>query len=174
MRFLYLVGAAIAYLSASQSWAETAGEFVQKGETALAAHDAATAMQSFDKALELDPDNGTAAFDRAKMLLKVGEARQAISDFTIAIVSDPRNAAALDGRGQAKMTLKEPEIKSAFEDFDLAIEANAGKPEPLLVRASYLVQFGKLAQAKADLEKARTLADEKTAASISQMLARLP
>ncbi len=173
MRLRLAFSALVICLLAIEGHAETASDLVQKGEAALANHDAAAAMQNFDKALEMDPNNGAAAFDRAKMLLKVGEARQAIADFTISIVADPKNAAALDGRGQAKMALKQPEVKSAFEDFTQAIATSPDKPEPLLVRASYLVQFGKLAEAKEDLEKARSLADEKTAAAISQMLARM-
>lgn len=161
------------WILATPSLAETAADYVQKGEAALAAHDAATAMQSFDKALELDPKNGAAAFDRAKMLLKIGEAKDAIADFTVAIIANQKNAAAFDGRGEAKLKLKQPDTKGAFEDFQLAIDTVSDKPEPFLVRASYFVQFGNMAGAKADLEKALPLADSKTADAITQMLERL-
>ncbi len=161
------------WIFTTPSLAETAADYLQKGEAALAAHDAAAAMQSFDKALELDPKNGAAAFDRGKMLLKIGETTSAISDFTVAIIADPKNAAALDGRGEAKMKLKQPDAKGAFEDFQLGIDAAPDKPDPLLVRASYFVEFGNMAGARTDLEKARSLADDQTAAVISQMLTRL-
>lgn len=173
MRLRLWIGCFFLCSFALHSLAETSTDLVQKGEAALAAHDAATAMQSFDKALELDPKNGFAAFDRAKMLLKINEATGAISDFTVAIIADPNNAAAFDGRGEAKMKLNEPDAKGAFEDFQSGIDAAPDKPEPLLVRASYFVQVGNLAGAKADLEKARTLADGPTADAIAHMLARL-
>jgi Tfp pilus assembly protein PilF len=159
--------------SALPAWAETASALVQKGEAALAAHDAATAMESFDKALELDPKNGIASFERAKILLKINEAKGAIADFTLAIIADPKNAAAYDGRGEAKMKLKQPDVNGALEDFQLGIDAAPEKPDPLLVRASYFVQLGNLAGARQDLEKARALADGKLAEAITKMLGHL-
>jgi len=173
MRLIFLAFAFLTCSFATPSWSETAVELIQKGEAALASHDAATAMQSFDKALELDPNNGAAAFDRAKIRLKIGDTKGAIADFTTAIIADPKNAAAFDGRGQTKLKLKQPDAKGAFEDFQLGIEAAPQKPEPLLVRASYFIQLGNIAGAKADLEKARPLADAQTAVVITQMLERL-
>jgi Tfp pilus assembly protein PilF len=173
MRTHVFVSLFLCSLLATPSFAETAAELVQKGEAALAQHDAATAMQNFDKAMELDPQNGPAAFNRAKIRLKIGELPGAISDFTIAIIADPKNAAAYDGRGQTKLKLKQPDPKGAFEDFQLGINAAPDRAEPLLVRASYFIQFGNFAGAKADLEKALPLADEKTAEGITRMLARL-
>lgn len=158
---------------AAPSWAETAAEVVEKGEAALAAHDAATAMKDFDQALELEPDNGLAAFERAKIRLKIRDTKGAIADFTTAILANPKNAAAFDGRGETKMKLQQPDPKGAFEDFQLAIEATPDKPEPLLVRASYFVQFGNVVGAIADLKKARELAGGPTAEAIDKMLERL-
>jgi Tfp pilus assembly protein PilF len=158
---------------ATPSWAETSADLVQKGEAALATHDAVTATKSFDQALELDPNYGVAAFDRAKMRLKIGDTRGAIADFTTATIADPKNAAAFDGRGETKMKLKQPDPKGAFEDFQLGIDAAPDKPEPLLVRASYFMQFGNIVGAKADLEKARSLATGLTADAIDKILERL-
>ena len=143
---------------------------MQKGETALSLHDGVAAMESFDKALELDPTNGPAAFDRAKMLMKVGEQRAAIADFTIAIIGDPKNAAAFDGRGEAKMKLPEPDTSGAFEDFQSGINLPLTGLEPLLVRASYYLQVGNVAAAVKDMENARKLADPQTADAITKML----
>jgi tetratricopeptide (TPR) repeat protein len=157
----------------SPAWAETAAGLVLKGEAALSAHDAATAMKDFDQALELDPKNGQAAFNRAKMRLIMGETAGAIADFTTAAIADPKNAAAFDGRGEAKLKLKQPDPKGAFADFQSAIDATPDKPDPLVVRASYFFQFRNVAGAKADLEKARTLASGATAEAIDKMLARL-
>jgi Tfp pilus assembly protein PilF len=173
MRSRWWICGFLVWILAQPCQAESAADLVRKGEAALAAHDAATAMKNFDAALEIDPKNGVASFERAKMLLKLDEAKGAISDFTVAIVSDSKNAAAFDGRGEAKMKLKQPDAKGAFEDFQQAIDAAPDKPEPLLIRASYLVQIGDLSAARLDLEKARPLADGQTADAITKMLGRL-
>ncbi len=173
MKYHIWTSAFILCVLSTPSWAETAAALVQKGEAALAAHDAATAMKYFDQALELEPSNGEAAFERAKMRLRIHDAKGAIADFTTATLADPKNAAAFDGRGETKIKLQQPDPKGAFEDFQLAVDATPNKPEPLLVRASYFVQFGNMAGAIADLKKARELADGPMVEAIDKMLERL-
>ena len=173
MRFGILIFSVSLCAFTNQSCAETATDLIQKGEAALAAHDAATALKSFDQALELEPQNAVAAFDRAKIRLRIKDTRGAIADFTTAVIADPKNAAAYDGRGETKLKLQQPDPKGAFEDFQLGIDATPDKPDPLLVRASYFMQFGNVAGALADLKKARILATGPIAEAIDKMLARL-
>lgn len=173
MRLDFAIIVSLAFMAAPLAHAETATGYVQKGETALAARDAASAMQAFDKALELDPQNGTAAFERGKMKLKIGEAKGAVADFTVAILANAVNVEAYLGRGEAKMKLQPPDSKGALDDFQLAVAAAPQRPEPLLVRASYLMQMGDMRGAKADLESALPMTEGQAADSIHQILERL-
>ena len=173
MRFGILIFSVSLCVFNNQSCAETAADLIQKGEAALAAHDAATALKSFDQALDLEPKNALAAFDLAKIRLRIKDTRGAIADFTTAVIADPKNAAAYDGRGETKLKLQQPDPKGAFEDFQRGIDAMPDKPEPLLVHASYFMQFGNVAGALADLKKARILATGPIAEAIDKMLARL-
>ncbi len=68
------------------------------------------------------------------------------------------------------MKLPEPDASGAFEDFRSGIDSAPDRPEPLLVRASYYLQIGNVAEAVKDMENARKLADPQTADEITKML----
>jgi tetratricopeptide (TPR) repeat protein len=173
MKYLCATSCLVAILFAVPGFAQTGDEFVSRGLDALKAHDAAKAMEYFDRALQADPRNRVAALQRGQMLLRMGEAKMAISDFTTVILADPVNAEAYDGRGQAKMMLKVADTGGALADFGRAIEVAPDQPMPLLVRASYLIQLRDRDGAQKDLERALPLASGSLAASIAEMLARL-
>ena len=69
--------------------------------------DVVKAMEAFTAALEADPRNVAAAYERGRLLLVIGEPRNAVADFTTAILGDPAFGRAYVGRAQAKLALKD-------------------------------------------------------------------
>ena len=81
-------------------------ERVAEGRKALAAKDIVKAMDEFTKALEADPAHAVAAYERGRLLLVIGEAENAVADFTTAVLGDPGFGRAYVGRAEAKLLLK--------------------------------------------------------------------
>ena len=105
-----------ALLFASAAWAGPAEESIAEGRKALAARDVVKAMAAFSAALEADPRNMEAAYERGRILLVIGEPGNAVADFTTAILGDPAFGRAYAGRAEAKLVLKD--AQSAIADFD--------------------------------------------------------
>ena len=92
---------------ATTAWATTVDEFVQQGEAAIASRDIASAMKAFDAALEADPRNAKAAYNRGRINLVLHKNAAAVADFTTAILADPKMGIAYSARAEAKLSLKE-------------------------------------------------------------------
>ncbi len=161
----------VALLATSAAWAAPADDSIAQGMEALAARDVVKAMEAFSAALDADPGNVTAAYERGRLLAVIGEPQNAVADFTTAILGDPAFGRAYVGRAQAKLTLKD--VKSAIADFDQAIAVAPGDFEVHVARAAFRIRIGNLPGAREDLESARAVADEATAARIGEMLDRL-
>ncbi len=151
--------------------ATPADDLVTQGNEALRKMEVAAAMTAFTNALDIDPKHAEAAYQRGRILLKIGEPQKVIADFTTVIIAKPAYGRAYARRGEAKIVLKSNE--EAFKDFDRAIEASPQDYEVYVVRATYLMKFGQVAGARADLQRAIEFADESTAASLSKMLNKL-
>lgn len=158
-------------LAAGEARAADADALVAKGLQALAGRDAVAAMAAFSDALDRDPAHAQAAYQRGLLLLMIGEPEQAIADFTTAALTDPALGRAIARRGEAKATLKND--TGAEEDFATAIRAAPDDHEVYVIRATYRLKQGALAEALADLEKAKPRADSANAARIAAMIERL-
>src|SRR5215470_13745884 len=77
------------------------------------------AIPYFDEAIRLNPNYGSAYFNRAVSYKKLGENQKAIDDWTEAILVHPNDADAYSNRGGAYKDLGQ--LKRAIEDFDKAI-----------------------------------------------------
>ena len=128
-------------------------------------------LQWITAALEADPGNAEAAYERGRLLALIGEPARAVADFTAAILSRPDFGRAYVGRAEAKLTLKDG--KSAIADFDRAIEVAPGDADVHVARATFRLRIGNLPGARADLVAARAVADPATAARIDVMLTKL-
>ncbi len=158
-------------LAHSTAMAAPADDFVKQGEEALAAKDIAQALMAFDAALESDPGNARAAYDRGRINLVLHKNTNAVADFTTAILADPTMGIAYSARAEVKIILKD-EI-SALEDFDAGVLASPKDPEVFILRATYRLQGGDASGAKADLQTARTVADGAMAKMLDVMLSKM-
>lgn len=158
-------------LSLAPAFATPSDDFVKQGEAALAAKDIAGATKAFDAALDADPHNAKAAYDRGRINLVLHKNAQAVADFTSAVLSDPTLGVAYSARGEAKMILKDE--KGGFADFDAAIAASPKEPEVYILRATYLMRKGNAAGAKADLVSAKSYAAGDMAKMLDAMIARI-
>jgi tetratricopeptide (TPR) repeat protein len=158
-------------LSFAPAFATTSEDFVKQGEAALAAKDVAGALKAFDAALDADPRNAKAAYDRGRINLVLHKNAQAVADFTSAVLSDPTLGVAYSARGEAKIILKDE--KGGFADFDSAIAASPKEPEVYILRATYLMRKGNASGAKSDLIAAKSFATGDMAKMLDAMIARI-
>ena len=165
------LGLAFLLLTAVPVFAATANDLVAEGRAALAARDVVKAMTAFNAAVELDPANADAEYERGRLLARIGEPKAAIIDFTAAIVARPGFGRAYAERGAAKYSIDSKE--EAFADFGNAILQSPTDHEVYVVRATHWLKLGKPDYARLDLEKAASLADAKTAASLRSFAAKL-
>ena len=160
-----------ALLTFSSAQATPADDLVKQGETALTAKDIAGAMKAFDAALDADPNNAKAAYDRGRINLVLHKNALAVANFTSAVLSDPTLGVAYSARGEAKIILKDE--KGGFADFDAGIAASPKEPEVYILRATYLMRMGNAAAAKSDLVSAKSFAIGDMAKMLDAMIARI-
>ena len=158
-------------LSFSPAWGAPSDDLVKQGEAALAAKDVGGALKAFDAALDANPNNAKAAYNRGRINLVLHKNAQAVADFTSAVLSDPKLGVAYSARGEAKIILKDE--KGAFADFDAGVAASPNKPEVYILRATYLMRMGNAAAAKADLVSAKPFATGGMAKMLDAMIARM-
>jgi tetratricopeptide (TPR) repeat protein len=82
----------------------------------------AEAIKDFNKAIELNPEDANAYFNRGGAYRDTGNYGQAVKDFTRAIELSPKDADAYDNRGIA-YDLK-GEYAQALKDYNRSIELN--------------------------------------------------
>ena len=81
---------------------------------------AASAIRNYNKAIELDPDNASAYYNRGNAKADLGQHDDTITDVNTAIRFFPGYVKAYHNRGTAKVTLEQ--YADAIADFDKAIE----------------------------------------------------
>ena len=163
----------VIFLAASCSFASATPveDLVKQGEAAIAAKDIEGAMKAFDAALEADPNNARASYDRGRINLVLHKNTNAVADFTTAILADPTMGVAYSARGEAKIILKDE--SSGFADLDAGVVASPKLPEVYVLRATYRMRKGDATGAKADLEAARAIADNDTIKMLDVLLAKM-
>ena len=168
MKKLFIVG--ILFLS-STAWAAPSDDLVKQGEAALAAKDVAGAMKAFDAAIDSDPKNARANYDRGRINLVLHKNKNAVADFTSAIIADPTMGIAYSARAEAKIIMKDE--NSGFEDLDSGVKVSPKDPEVYILRATYLMRRGNVSGAKADLQSARLVAEGDMAKMLDAMIAKI-
>ena len=101
-------GRAIHYLNRGRSYHEL-GEFD-------------FAIEDFDRAIALVPDNSVAYNNRGTTYHELGEFSLAIADFDRAIALDPDNVSAYNNRASAACLLRVPRTPLALEDVLMSIQ----------------------------------------------------
>jgi tetratricopeptide (TPR) repeat protein len=113
------------------------------------------ALQEFDKAIELDPNNYRAYFWRGRVYIKVKRYREATVDFQMVIKLKPDYAEAYDNLGWLHMQLEEYDESINYLSKSLELKPNDGW--------AYYTR-GRCYFQKGDLQKA--LKDTKTSCSL--------
>jgi tetratricopeptide (TPR) repeat protein len=88
-------------------------QYFMSGETGLA-------IQNYNKAIELNPDEAVYYKNRGDVYKDLGELEQAIRDYNSSVNLDPGNSVTYHNRAVAYVELDQP--KQAIRDFDKAIE----------------------------------------------------
>ena len=110
------------------------------------------ALESFNKAIELDSGFPLAYNNRGWAYLELGQYDNAIIDCTKAIELDPRLAFAYSNRGLAYIRLGQ--FEQAISDCTRAIELDPGLALAYSNRGQAYINIGKYEEAIADLDKA--------------------
>jgi len=128
--------------------------------------------REFDKAIELNPDNADAYFNRGDAYDEIGEYEKAIADYSKAIELKPGDALAYFNRGNAYGEIRE--YGKAIADYSRVIELNPGDADTYYNRGLACQEKGELAKAASDLEKCIELsADSELAKAAQQALRKI-
>lgn len=100
----------------------------------------------FTEAIEKNPSDAGAYYQRGMMLVNKGQADEAIRDFNKAISLKPKFAAAYDGRGIAYSKMGKP--FEAHQEFSRAIEMDPEMPSAYKNRGENLKDLWKTPQGK--------------------------
>jgi tetratricopeptide (TPR) repeat protein len=113
------------------------------------------ALESFDKALELDAEYADAWNSRSIVLCALGRLAEALESFDRALELDPKNAVAWNGRGMALYDLQR--LAEALESFDRALELDPKNAVAWNNRGGALDHLGRLAEALESFDRASEL-----------------
>lgn len=116
------------------------------------------ALNDFNQALELNPEDLRALVSRSEIYESLGEFQLGLKDITSANELCPENYYILSQRGSIYFHLKE--YKLALTDFDLANKINSSKiPKYLFLRAYTCYHLGFYEQALSDLNEYINIVD---------------
>jgi Flp pilus assembly protein TadD len=128
------------------------------------------ARAAFDQALEVDPEQMDALYERGLLNFAEGYLPEAIWDFDQALRLSPRAANVYYARGLALQSLGRHD--QAIDDFGQALVLQPDTPSFLLARASSLILMGKPTDASADLVRARAGQLDQTLQLVADTLER--
>ena len=118
-------------------------------------HDCEEALEEHTRAIESDPQNSEAYFQRALEKAALGRYEEAISDHDRALVLSPGNPEAYMRRGSAKSILGR--LDSALEDHEQAVRLSPLDAETHAHRGATKAQLGRHEDAIADFDHALNL-----------------
>src|SRR5206468_1813713 len=110
------------------------------------------ALADFNRAIELDPKNAAAYYNRASAKMLKKDAAGAIADYRRVIELDPKNVGAYNNRGILKARNNDPD--GAVADYNQAIQANPKDAKAYINRGNVKKAKGDLDGAIADFTKA--------------------
>ena len=113
------------------------------------------AIEQFNLANKLEPDNSQIYYNRAEAYLVINRIEEAIRDLNQSILFNPEFAEAIDTRGNAKLRLKD--FDQAITDFSLAIEMKPQLESAWFNRANAYLFKGEIQKALDDLDNAIVL-----------------
>ncbi|MBQ9688401.1 tetratricopeptide repeat protein [bacterium] len=120
------------------------------------------AIQDFDKAIELNPNNASAYVNRGLAKSLLGHHSEGINDIDKAIELDPNNASAYYFRGATNLRLLQPFL--VIKDLDKAIELDPNKADYYVARGAAKLMLKQSTEAMKDVDKAISLDPNNTRA----------
>jgi len=108
------------------------------------------ALNAFDMIVSAHPDHRYSRQSRAMLLLKLGQAEDAIADFDVLLAESPRNAVLLTSRAHAAVAAGH--LKQAVADLTEALKQFPGRPDLISDRAVVNEILGDHSAALADYE----------------------
>ena len=113
------------------------------------------AIDNYTKAIELNPKDAAAYYNRGRAYYNLGQYQKAIDDYTKAIELDPNCMEAYYSRGCAYDSLEE--YRKAIEDYNKVIELDPQSSEGYFKRGYAYYYLGEHSQALEDFYKAAEL-----------------
>lgn len=132
--------------------AEHAAGHFQRGLALMKQGRYAEALQAYDQALVLTPQDANALINRGVVHYELGNFRQALADQSAALALRPDDEQALYNRGNAYAELGATEL--AFKDYERAIAVNPKSANSYYNRGVLYWEAGDIEKAQADFGKA--------------------
>ena len=117
------------------------------------------ALQDFDKAIELDPEDSLPYRERANIYFSFEKYHEAVKNWDKFILLEPDNFNAYSYRGYCKAFLG-GDLTSAIDDINKAISADSSKSSYFFHRGFTYMMMGSFVSARTDMTKASELGDE--------------
>ncbi|MCA8925616.1 MAG: tetratricopeptide repeat protein, partial [Planctomycetes bacterium] len=137
------------------SGAAEARRLTEEGMRKTEAGRNAEALEDYDRALQLDPENPLAYCNRGASKAGLGRHAEAIEDYDRALQLDPTIALAYCNRGVSKRSLGRH--AEALEDFDRALELDPQDPNAYVNRGLSKADLGRDEDAIEDYDRALRL-----------------
>jgi tetratricopeptide (TPR) repeat protein len=134
---------------------DLSNEYVIRGEDMANANNLVDAMNYFDKALEINPQNDCAWGDKGLILTKQGKPEEALKSFSNAIAINPNSEITWHNQGLTQM--KSKRFEEAIESFDNAIKIKDRYAKAWYNKGRALAIIGKTKLAQDCFDRARKL-----------------
>jgi lipoprotein NlpI len=139
------------FLLAIPAWSQSAGDLVKLGNQYSSKGDYAKAIESYSRALRLEPNSATTFHARGYAYYRSHSDSQAIRDFSEAIRLEPAYSEAFHDRGRAFED--KGDYEHAIKDYTQAMSLKSSDPDLLYDRAFDYERNGEYALAVADLNE---------------------
>ena len=144
-----------ARLLISSPFAERAQSYFEMGDYGLA-------IQEWDRAIEVFPQNAPFYLNRGLAYFELGDPEQAARSYDESLQIDPLNANAYYNLGNAQKERGPNEYQSALDAYDEAIRLDPRRAEAYVGRGAVLTELGQLEKAIEDLNEAIRLNSRST------------
>jgi tetratricopeptide (TPR) repeat protein len=134
---------------------EASKEYVIRGEDMANANNLVGAIDYFDKALEINPQNDCAWGDKGLILTKQGKPEEALRSFSKAIAINPNSEITRHNQGLTLMKVKR--FEDAIKSFDNAIKIKNSYAKAWYNKGRALAIIGKTELAQDCFDRARKL-----------------
>jgi serine/threonine protein kinase/Tfp pilus assembly protein PilF len=130
-------------------------EILRRAESHRARHRNTSALEEFERALQLAPESADALAGRGHTYLSERRIEDALADFEAALRKEPGSIYALTGRAAARLAKRQPE--SALQDYKSALAIDPGSLDALVGCAETLTRLRQYSAARAAVESALSI-----------------